>query len=158
MWAPYQTFICIDFVKRNLYLSGFTGSSTDTDVTNCLSWVFKAPPGICLTGSFHMKRTFFGMTNYFFMGQKLRVFNSNRQYFVFSWAVLICYMRVHSVLHTPPTDLSACLSWLFKAPCRCLLDKVSSSSFAKMVFLSPVQLFFVLIFIKCMMWWHTVLV
>ena len=58
------------------------------------------------------------------------------QYFEFSsWAILICYKRVHT-LHT---DLSDCLSSLFKDPYRRLLEKVSSSSFVNMVFLSPGQ-------------------
>ena len=47
---------------------------------------------------------------------------------------------------TPHTDLGDCLSSLYKAPSRGLLDKVAPSSFAKMIFLSPGQLFFAIIY------------
>ena len=53
---------------------------------------------------------------------------------------------LHESTHaTPLTSVTAYLDSL-KASCRCLPYKVSSSSFIKMVFLSPVQLFFVLIY------------
>ena len=82
---------------------------------------------------------------YFFLNCKNRSWElgPNCHYFVFSWEILIWLTREYT--HHSLTSAPAYLGCL-RAPCRCLLDKVSSSSFAKMVFLSPIKSFFVLIF------------
>ena len=106
-----------------------------THVSACLSRLFNAPHGIFLTRSLPMKKKNCGEKNgllFNFQVEHLAPITNTLSFHKRFW--------LHESTHT---DVSDCLSCLFKDP-GSLLDKVTSSSLVKMVFLSAAQLFFVL--------------